>query len=128
MPATAKNTVAVQSAAAQSGAVGEDATWINLWSALTGGNNLGRQAITGNPAALALGDRYELAADALVFTQPDGAGETNHMSERKLRGAILGGVWVSWHTGDPGVNGTDTPVTGIARTPIAAANFTFARS
>ena len=128
MPATAKNTAAVQSAGAPTGAIGEDASWINLWSALTGGNNLGRQAFSTNPDALELGDRYELAASALVLTQPEGSGETNHLSERKLRGAVAGGVWVSWHTGNPGANGTANPVTGIARTPVVAGNFTFARS
>ena len=128
MPATASLTTAVQSAAAPLGAVGEDATWINVWSALTGGNNLGRQAISTDPDALALGDRYEFAAGALVFTQPEGTGETNHMSERKVRGVVLGDVWISWHTGDPGTNGTANSVTGIPRTPVAATNFTFARS
>ena len=128
MPATAVNTAAVQSAPAPSGAVGEDATWINLWDALAGGNNLGRQAISTNPDPLALGDRYELSAGALVLTQPEGTGETNHLSERKIRGAVSGSVWVAWHTGDPGADGTANPVTGIARTPIAATNFTFARS
>ena len=128
MPATATLTNAVQSAPAPSGAVGEDASWINVWDALTGGNSLGRQAISTNPDQLALGDRYELAAGALVFTQPEGAGETNRLSERKIRGAVLGGAWISWHTGDPGAAGTANPVTGIARTPIAATNFTFART
>ena len=128
MPAIASITVAVQSAPAPPGAVGEDASWINAWSALNGGNNLGRQAISTDPDALALGDRYELDADALVLTQPEGPGETNHMSERKIRGAVLGGIWISWHTDDPGPDGADNLVTGIARTPISAANFTFARS
>ena len=128
MPATASNTAAVQSAAAPAGAVGDDATWINTWDALTGGNSLGRQSISTNPDALALGDRYEFPAGDLVFTQPEGTGETNHMSERKLRGAVDGGVWVSWHTGDPGAAGTANTITEIARTPIAATGFTFART
>ena len=128
MPATATIITAVQSAAALAGAVGEDASWINVWSALNGGNNLGRQAISTDPAPLAIGDRYELAADSLVFTQPEGAGETNYMSERKVRGVVVGGIWISWHTGDPGPNGTDNLVTNIPRTPIIFTNFAFARS
>ena len=128
MPASASNTNVVHSIAAPAGAVGDDATWINAWDALNGGNNLGRQQISTDPDALALGDRYQFAAGALVFTQPEGPGETNHLSERKVRGAVAGGVWTSWHTGDPGAAGTANLIAEITRTPIAAAGFTFART
>ena len=127
MPASASNTNVVQSIAVPAGAVGMDCTHINAWDALNLGNSLGAQAITTNPDPLALGDRLEFAIGALVITQPESAGETNHLSERKVRGAVAGGVWVSYHTGAPG-DGTANLIPGIARTPIAAADFTFART
>ena len=128
MPATAVNTNVVQSIAAPAGAVGDDCTHINLWDALTSGNSLGSQAISTNPDPLALGDRLQFAAGALVITQPEGAGENNHLSERKVRGAVAGGMWVSYHTGAPGTAGTANLIAEITRTPIAAADFTFART
>ena len=127
MPANASNTNVVESAAAPASAVGDDCTDVNMWDALTGGNSLGAQAISTNPDALALGDRLQFAIGALVITQPEGTGETNHLSERKVRGAVAGGVWVSYHTGAPG-DGTANLIPGIARTPIAAADFTFVRT
>ena len=130
MPASASNTNVVQSAAALAGAVGDDATHIAAWDGDTPGtdNLLGSQAISTDPDALALGDRYQFAAGMLVITQPEGPGETNHLSERKARGAVAGGVWVSWHTGAPGANGTANRITEIASTEIAAADFSFTRT
>ena len=128
MPATASNTNVVLSAAAAAAAVGEDATWINAWNAATGGDSLGRQDISTNPGVIVLDARYRFAIGALVFTQPEGVGETNHLSERSVRGKVEGGVWVSYHNGDPGPNGTANLISGIARTAIAAADFTFART
>ena len=127
MPANASNTNIVESVAAPASAVGRDCTHVNLWDALNGGNSLGAQAISTNPDALALGDRLQFAAGALVIAQPEDTGETNHLSERKVRGAVDGGVWVSYHTDDPG-DGTANLIPGIARTPIDAADFTFART
>ena len=49
---------------------------------------------------------------------------TDAMAEREVRGMIAGGVWVQGHTGPPGANGTDNPLTDIVRIQIAASEFT----
>ena len=127
MPANASNTNVVESAAAPASAVGMDCTHVNLWDALAIGNSLWQQAISTNPDALALGDRLQFAIGALVITENEGIGESNHMAERGVRGKVAGGVWVSYHIGAPG-DGTANLIPGIARTPIVAAGFTFART
>ena len=121
----ASNTNAVQSAAAGSGQVGNDATHVSLWDALTGGNLLWQGAITTNPDALAQNDRFEIAAGALRLEYTAGTGETAAMEARVVRGKIAGGIWVQYHTGAPGNRGTAN-VIGIARTPIAQGDFTVA--
>ena len=130
MPANASNTNVVQSIAAPAGAVGDDCTDISVWDGSTPGtdNLLGSQGISTDPDALALGDRYQFAAGALVITQPEGTGETSHLSERKVRGAVEGGVWVTWHTGAPGALGMDNLIPEITPTEIAAADFIFAQT
>ena len=123
--ATAKNSALIQSAQAQAGQVGNDATWVSLWDALTNGNHLKNIQIANNPDALILDARFQIAINALVITQPIGAGESEEFAKRGVRGRITGGVWVQWHTGNPGNAGT-TNVIGVARTPIAQNQFTVA--
>ena len=118
------NTSAVQSEAAPAGAVGDDLMWVSLWDALTGGTFLHRQSISNDPDPLALGERFNIAAGVMKLIQPTGTGETEAMAERKIRGAILGGVWIQWHTGNPGTNGTTNIITELARTPVAQNAFT----
>ena len=121
----ASNTDAIQSAAAQSGDVGDDCTHISLWDAVTAGNMLWRGTITTDPSALALGERFQIAAGALRLDYTAGTGETAAMEQRVVTGKISGGVWVQYHTGDPGAAG-DENVIGIARTPVGQASFTIA--
>ena len=125
--ATAKNTNIVRSIATPAGAVGDDCTYISLWDAEVNGNFLQSQQISTDPAPLALGERYEIAAEALVITQPAGANETAAMAERAVRGRIAGGVWVQFHTGAPGNAGTDNVIDELGRVEIAQADFTVAQ-
>lgn len=125
--ATAKNTNLVRSIAAPAGAVGDDCTHVTLWDAQAAGDLLLSLAITTNPDALVLGDRYELAAEALVLTQNPAAGETAAMAERAVRGRIAGGVWVQFHTGAPGAAGTGNVISELGRTEIAQAAWTVAQ-
>ena len=122
--AQASNTNAVQSIAAPAGAVGSDCTHISLWTAESGGDFLGSKLISTDPDALALGERYELAAGALVISQPAGTNETAALAERAVRGRIAGGVWVQFHTGAPGNAGADNVIDELGRVQIAQAGFT----
>ena len=123
--ATARNETTVTSAAAQAAQVGNDCTHISLWDAAVGGNLLGQKAITGNPAPLALGEKFEIAAGALVLTVTKAADATDEMARRAAAGQVAGGVWVQYHTGAPGAAGTDN-VIGIARTSIPQAQWVVA--
>ena len=127
MPATATNNAVITSAAAQSGQVGDDATFISLWSAVTGGDFLRREGIDNNPAALALGQSFQFAIGELVFTDTEDSanGETNDMAVRGIRGKFDGTVYIQWHSGDPGANGTAN-VIGLARTALADSALDFA--
>ena len=122
--AQAANTNIVLSIAAPAGAVGDDCTDISLWSAQNAGDFLGSQAISTDPDALALGERYEIVAGLLLIDQPLGAGETEAMAQRKVNGAIAGGLWVQFHTGAPGNVGTDNVIDELDRVNIAEADFT----
>ena len=67
--AQAANTNIVLSAQAPQAAVGEDCTIVTAWDAAAAGNFLQEMTISTNPDALVLGERYEIAAGALVFEQ-----------------------------------------------------------
>ena len=121
MPAV--NTAIVTSVGAPAGAVGDDCTHVSLWSAAVDGDYLHSQAISTNPDALTLGAQFQIAADELVINQAAAANEQNAMVIRKLNGAIAGGVWIQYHTGAPGADGTDN-VIAIARTEIAESAWT----
>ena len=125
--ATAKNTNIVRSIAAPAGAVGDDCTHASLWDAAQNGNLLGTKAISTDPDALALGEKLEIAAEALVLNAPAGADETAAMAERAARGKVAGGVWVQFHTGAPGANGTDNVIDELGRVAIAQADWTVAQ-
>ena len=127
MPARASNTNVVQSVPSPAGAVGDDCTHVTTWDAANGGNLLGQQAISTNPDPIQLGDRLQTGIGTMVFTQREGAGETSFLSERKVRGAVEGGVWIQYHTGPPGADGMDNIITDIARTEVVAADFTITR-
>ena len=123
--ATASNTNAILSAAAQAGAVGDDCTWISLWTAVTSGTFLQRVAISNNPAALQLGQQIRIAASGITLTATPANGETEAMAKRGLEGRLDGGVWVQFHDGDPGANGTSN-VIPVARAAWADNNVTYA--
>ena len=126
MTARASNTNVVQSAAAGSGQAGQDATHIAIWNHATNTGAsalLWRGTITTDPDALAQNDRYQFAAGALRLEYTAGTGETAAMEQRAVRGKIRGGIWISYHTGDPGANGTANLI-GIARTAVAENAFT----
>ena len=122
--AQAANTNAVNTPAAPAGAVGDDCTHVGFWSAATGGSFLGRQAISTNPDALTLGERYTFPAGSLVITQPAGTNETEAMAQRAAGGKVAGGVWISYHTGDPGTTGADNTITELGRVSVPAADWT----
>ena len=62
-----------------------------------------------------------------MINQPAGADETAAMAERAVRGKIAGGVWVQFHTGAPGANGTDNVISELNRLAIAQAAWTVAQ-
>ena len=122
--AQAANSNVESSALATAGAVGDDCTHVALWNTAVGGDLLWRQAISTDPSALALGERLQIVSGALVIDVPTATGETEAMAQRKAQGAITGGVWVSFHTGDPGSTGTDNQITELGYTGIAEADWT----
>ena len=61
---------------------------------------------------------------AATATAVLGGGETEAYAQRKLAGAIAGGIWMFMHTGDPGTSGTDNLVTGLAAVNIQQSQFT----
>lgn len=124
MPPQATNTNAMLSAAAAGAAVGKDCTQVTLWTAAAGGSFLWGQAISTNPTALTLGEKYEIAAGALVLTQPIGPGETEAMARRAITGRIAGTLYLQFHTGAHGANGTDNVLPALARVAIAEADWT----
>ena len=115
--ATAKNRNARQSIAAPSGAVGEDVTHLTFWDHATNSadaNYLQKVAVSGDPNALTLGATYEIAAQAIVFTQPQGSGERPAMAMKKLEGVVADGIWVQFHEGDPDDTGSSEPGNGMS--------------
>ena len=124
--ATARNNTAVSSIAAPSGAVGDDSTIVSFWTTETGGDYLDDGTISTNPDALALGDTYSIAVNAITFTQNPTGNETEAMAMRKLTGAVAGGLWVQFHTGDPGANGTSNAISELGRVQVTQAQWTIA--
>lgn len=128
MPAQASTNAVIQSAVAQAAQVGDDATWVSAWSSSTGGTFLWREDITNNPAALQLGDRYQIAVGGLTLTQPNATNGTAADARRAVEGRVSGGFWLQWHDGDPGTAGTANVISGLARTQIQESQFTVTTS
>ena len=121
-----------RASAASGSAVGEDATHVTIWdaagsgSAPSGGNLLvGAQAISNNPDMLASGDKYRIASGWTIATLTASGLMTERMARRMLTGAVTGDIWVQWHDGAPGTNGTSN-VMNVARTRIQASQITVA--
>ena len=124
--ATAVN-AAKSFAAADAAAVGEDATYIGIWTASSGGTFLWGRPITTNRAALVLGQQYQLAAGAVVITQNIGTGETEAMAVRALNGKLAGTLYFAVHDGNTGSNGANE-ITDIDRISITLNEWTIAES
>ena len=122
--ARAANTNVIESTGAPAGAVGQDCTHVSLWPAAAGGTLLWAQAISTDPSALDLGEQYRIAAEALVIDQPTGPGETEAMAERAIRGRIAGTLYLQFHTGAPGANGTGNVLPALPRVAIREADWT----
>ena len=94
--------------------VNTDPTHFGYWTAATGGTFLGGDSITTNVAA---GASFRFPAGDLDIGMT--TGDLTEAGRRKaLAGVVLGGVWVSLHTGNPGSTGA-SQVTG---TPYARQN------
>ena len=126
MPASITNSAIINYNVAD--AAGVDATHIGLYTALTSGTFLGGVAMTSNTSVIQDGERYRFAASAITFTVANGD-FTAAMAEKLANGAVLGGLFISLHTGDPGSNGADevTP-SWYARASVAANAWTVTTS
>ena len=110
--------------------IGDDAVWIGIWTAQTAGTFLAGIQVSNNPAALALGEVYFIAADGLAITQTAGTNEAEAMAQDALRGR-LGGVgsvnrWLSVHDSDPSTTGLNEG--DLARISVAHTAFTYSDS
>lgn len=122
--AQAANSGVVQSIAAPAGAVGDDCTHVSFWDSADAGNFLSWVALANNPSALVLGERLQFAAGALTVTQAAGANESEESARRAVRGWISGGVYVQFHTGNPGAAGTNNVISELNRVQIPQAGWT----
>ena len=61
-----------------------------------------------------------------MLNQPTGPGETEAMAEKAIRGRISGTLYLQFHTGVPGANGTDNVLPGLPRVAIGEADWTVA--
>ena len=85
---------------------GVDVTHIGLRTAQNAGDFLGGKAVSGNPSAIAIGQRFQIAAGEIDVVVANGDFQAV-MAEKFVRGGILGGLWVSLHTANPGNNGAN---------------------
>ena len=124
MPAQrAVNNTVVRSVPAAAAAVGLDCTVVTLWDAASAGDWQFEAAISTNPDALALGERYEIASGGLAITQTPGTGESDDSAQRALAGRVDGGLWLQYHSGAAGAQRNEN-VIPIARTEIPEAAWT----
>ena len=106
------------------GAVGQDAMYVGIWDALTGGNFLQGAMLTNNPDPLALGEVYYIPAGDFAIVQNPGASETQAQAQRAVRGRVDGTNYYAIHTGDTGANGANE--SALARVAHANTDFAFA--
>ena len=69
-------------------------------------------------------DSSDTITDAATATAILSGGETEEMARRKLQGAVANGVWVHFHTGDPGTAGTTNLATGMDPIQFLETEFT----
>ena len=128
--ATATYGAALESAGAASGDVGDACSHVAIW------NNAARTdfkvafALDSTLAGLAEGQTIQFPASDLVLTLTLDSGSADRIGasglEDCLRGIFATNRYASWHTGDPGSNGTSNRITGIASTLITVSNMTYA--
>ena len=128
--ARALNTSELAWAGASGNAVGETASWLGSWDALTGGNFLFGIEISNSPSALALGEVYFIAANGLVYTQTVASNEVDSVAQDSLRGRFggvvgaIGTQYYAMHTGNPGTNGAN-PLPDLPRIAVLGSGFTY---
>ena len=98
--------------AVASAQAGSDATYYGVWDSDPDGGGspkfLWGNSFSNNPAAAAEGDRWRIAAGGIVYTQNATASrESDETAKRKLEGLISGGLYVTFHSGNPGTNGAN---------------------
>ena len=125
--AVARNTNEVAWAGAMGASIGDDATYVGVWNAASGGNFLFGVAVSNNPDALQLGEVYYIAANGLAITQTVATNEAEASGQDALRGR-LGGVgavtrYYAIHIGDPGTTGTNEG--DLSRVSLAHTAFTY---
>lgn len=108
------------------GTTGQDANGWRLYDAESGGNELWRDDLANDPAALQQNQFYRIASGEFVITQPIGTdGATEEFAKRELRGALGPETWAELRqiTRDGGGTVlTDVAVTGRVSVPIARWN------
>ena len=104
--------------------VGDDAMYVGLWTALTGGDFLQAAMLTNNPDPLALGEVYYIPAGDFAIVQNPGTNETQEQAQRAVRGRVDGTQFYAIHTADPGTTGVSE--SGLARVAHADTDYAFA--
>ena len=128
MPATMTYNAAAQFPAAQT--AGDDMTHYGVWSAANGGTFYGPTAgtLSNDPAALAVGERWQVASGQVVLTFGDG-GMTAAWAKAKADLMAAETLYLSAHTGAPGATGADEATyTGYARVELTPANWATAQT
>lgn len=128
--AFARNSNEIAWEGASGASIGDDATYVGVWDALTNGNFLFAVTVSNNPDALALGEVYYIAASGLAIQQTAGTREAEESAQEALRGK-LGGVgtvtrYYAVHVGDPGTNGANEG--DLARVALAHTAFTYSNT
>ena len=121
--ATARNTADITFDQSASGANGQVASHIGIWTAATGGTLVATHAVGTTPSGLALGERLQIAATSLTLTVPTGD-FTSNMATRGINGLIAGTLHVSANTGTPAT--TANQITALDRESIASTAWTLA--
>ena len=128
--ATATYGAALQSAGAAVGDVGDEASWVAIWNDANRTEFIIAFALDNTLAALAEGQPIQFGANDLVLTFTKQGTSADRISPyglvETLRGAFRQNRYLSWHTGDPGVNGTANRIAGIANTLFTVSNITYA--
>ena len=121
--AVARNSAEISWPGATGTAIGQDGTYVGLNSALSGGDFYAGIQISNDPMPLALGEVYYIAASGLAITQTAATNETEAMAQRALRGRLLGTLYYSIHTGNPGTTGANE--SALARVSVAGTAFAY---